>query len=370
MKKETIFISALFFALILTITLVSADTLTITPDNKGAYSSWLAKGCRSGSLEWKCVSEAPAKTVDNLYAASKNVYESFSFKDTGLTNQIINKVTLYYYGQRYSTTRYKFQPFIRAKPAGSKKAVDYIGSVKSLTADYTYYSEVYNNNPSTGKPWLVSEVNALEAGMKTYTSNYGGRIAQVYAVIDYTVPNPDSCSDTDNGNKINIFGSVSGYLNQVFYNLPDSCIDNSTILEYFCNGVSKTSQQQTCGADGYNGESYCMSDKIYRNYTDYSCTNGACSSAKTIILQKECSGGQHCVDAQCLAQDTCSDTDEGNKPLIFGNTSGYLNQEYYSYTDSCMDNITLLEYFCLGTHSITSVSFCNLTGICSEGKCI
>ncbi len=82
----------------------------------------------------------------------------------------------------------------------------------------------------------------------------------------YTCPQdcgyPDSCSDTDGGNVVSVFGTASGYYNNAPYSNSDACVDPSNIVEYYCNGVYETSQQQSCGTDSY-GPSYCSADNIY-----------------------------------------------------------------------------------------------------------
>lgn len=82
----------------------------------------------------------------------------------------------------------------------------------------------------------------------------------------------DSCSDTDEGNVITVFGTVSGYYNKLPYSYSDYCVDSGSINEYYCVGTHQQSQQQSCGTDGYVGNNYCKSGDVYRNYTDYYCS--------------------------------------------------------------------------------------------------
>ena len=297
MKKEISFLGVLFVLTLMTVGIASADTLTIRPNAQGYYSGWTNFGCSSGSSEWQCVDENPANTSDNLYISSKNKYESFAFQGTGLTYETINSVTLYFYGQRYSSNRYQFQPLIRSV------TTNYLGSLKSLTSIYAYYSEAYTTNPATGSAWTVAQVDALEAGMKSYSSSYGGRIAQVYAVVDYSTPViNDSCSDTDGGNIITLFGTASGYLNSSYYSDSDYCVDSGNIMEYFCSGIYEQSQQQSCGSDGY-GSAYCSAgNTIYKDYTDYFCGSGACDSNITSVFQEDCDdsdgyGSNYCMNS-------------------------------------------------------------------------
>src|SRR3989338_4239182 len=228
MRKKISFFGILFVLTLMMISVVSADTLIIRPNAKGYYSDWTNYGCSPGQSEWQWVDEDPADTADNLYISLKDKYESFAFQDTGFTNEVINKVTLSFYGQYYNSIRYRFQPLIRANN------INYLGSLKSLTSSYAYYNETYTTNPATGSAWTIEGVNALEAGMKSYSSNYGGRIAQVYAVVDYSNTYIDSCSDTDGGNVITLLSIVSGYLNNSYYSESDYCVDSGNIMEDFC----------------------------------------------------------------------------------------------------------------------------------------
>lgn len=250
--KKSIVLGILFVVTLMIIGVAKADTLTIRPNAQGYYSDWTNSGCSSGSSEWDCVNEDPANTGDNLYTSSKNVYESFAFEDTGLSGKTINSVTLYFYGQRYSSTRYQFQPLVRSA------STNYLGSVKSLNSTYGYYSQVYTTNPATGSAWTIAQVDALEAGMKSYSANYGGIIAQVYAVVDYSNI-ADSCYDSDGGFVYWVSGNVTGYLNQSYYQYNDYCADSTNVVEYYCVG----------------GYSYSSSLSCLTNSTT-TCSNGRC----------------------------------------------------------------------------------------------
>ena len=364
MKEKIAFLSFIL-VIIFTSGVVLADTTTIRPSSQGNYAQWTNTNCGSGSSEWECVDEDPADTFDNLYTGLKNNHETFAFQDTGLTTESINSVTIYYYGQRVNSNRYKFQPLVRAS------STDYLGSVISLTASYAYYNKTYTTNPDTGNQWTISEVNSLEAGMKSYSDNYGGRIAQVYAVVDYTNQSePDSCSDTDGGNILTILGIASGYNNNTFYSNQDFCVDSGTILEYYCSGTNQVNQSQSCGTDSYVGSNYCSSGDVFRNYTDYSCGSGACSSNITSILQQDCTSS--CSNGQCVQDNSCSDSDGGEFIEIFGNVTGFFNQNSYGFGDFCVDSEVITEYRCEGAFSFSRNISCitNSTTSCSSGMCI
>ncbi len=115
-----------------------------------------------------------------------------------------------------------------------------------------------------------------------------------------TVTSPaqaDSCADTDGGNAIGTFGATSGYLGGQSYSHSDYCVDSDTVNEYFCVGNVESSQQQSCGTDGYVGSNYCSGSNVYKDFKDYSCSSGACASATNPVLQQACQYG--CTNGVC-----------------------------------------------------------------------
>src|SRR3989344_2816667 len=159
----------------------------------------------------------------------------------------------------------------------------------------------------------------------------------------------DSCSDTDGGNVTTLLGTTSGYYNNNPYSNSDYCADAGNIMEYYCSGAYEQSQQQSCGTDYYSAN-YCSNSSVYRNYTDYSCSTGACGSSTTPELVQTCGFG--CTNGTCNPPpDSCSDTDGGYVAGVQGTVSGYLNATSYSNTDYCVDTRYLKEYYCAGTRA-------------------
>lgn len=274
----------IILALILAICLVSfvaAETMILRPNGQGFYRDWANTGCASGASEWQCVDENPANAADYLSTNAASRGETFAFSDINLNNDAIqiNSLTLYFYGKRYANNRYQIQPLIRAN------GVNYAGSVKTLGLNYAYVAQVYTTNPATGKMWTVAEVNALEAGMISYSKNQGGYIAQVYATIDYTMR--DSCMDSDGGDFPILFGTVSGYANGSQYSFSDYCINSWNVFEYFCSGTYMNGASRICGIEGY-GNAYCSGNRVYKDFTDYFCAIGACDSSTNPVLQEDC----------------------------------------------------------------------------------
>lgn len=182
---------------------------------------------------------------------------------------------------------------------------------------------------------------------------------------------PDSCSETDGGNVIAVFGTTSGYYNNNQYSHGDYCVNLDDVMEYYCSSGYEQSMQQSCGADSY-GSPYCSGNSVYKDHTDYFCVSGACGSSTTPELVEACVSPQVCSNGQCVIQDSCSDTDGGFFPQTLGTVSGYLDQQYFSSTDLCLDTTAVLEYYCSGSHKANVSISCgdfNLTA-CSNGACI
>lgn len=260
-----------------------------------------------------------------------------------------------------------------------KDLTDYFCSSGACDSDVIpVFQEDCNVNDGYGAPYCSANSvykNYLNYYCSSGTCNYNSEPELVEAcywgctggVCD---PAPDSCSDTDGGNVISVFGTTSGYLNNNPYSSSDTCTNSSSIIEYFCSGNYEQSQQQSCGTDGYVGSSYCLSGDVYRNYTDYYCSGGACDSTTNPVLQQDCVLGQYCSGGACYWSDSCSDTDGGGNPLIQGTVSGYKNDSQYSYTDYC-NGTKVIEHYCMGTQSGNTPIECayNYTS-CSNGACI
>lgn len=111
--------------------------------------------------------------------------------------------------------------------------------------------------------------------------------------------------------------------------------------------------------------------------------NGACGAGGCLATQRQqtrtctpsgCDVQSRCIDdPSCITNpDSCSDTDGGFVTTIKGTVSGYKNNNPYSYTDACISNTTLIEYYCSGTNYLNSTASCymNTTTYCSNGACV
>jgi len=67
---------------------------------------------------------------------------------------------------------------------------------------------------------------------------------------------PDSCSETDGGDKPKDKGTVSGYQDGGEYSHTDECLSSLNLREYYCVGDSWTSKTYNCW-DYYGSRNYC-----------------------------------------------------------------------------------------------------------------
>lgn len=180
--KSFLFVVSFLISAFLFSSLVLADAVTIRPNGQGAHTAWTNVNCGSGTNEWQCVDENPASTSDYLRATGSQK-ETFAFSNTNLTNVLsINKVTIFYFAMRHtSSSNSCFAAMTRSG------GLDYLSGVQMcVSTSWVYRNHTYTTNPATGSAWTVAEVDALEAGMYGLNPNDGGRVAQVYAVVDYT----------------------------------------------------------------------------------------------------------------------------------------------------------------------------------------
>ena len=175
---------------------------------------------------------------------------------------------------------------------------------------------------------LVS-LGAASLGMSMYPVDEGAIIPK------FTCP-ADTCYDTDGAN-INVKGRVYGRENDDKFSFWDSCYSINKVREY-------------------------------------TCTIGPAGTKNPVTEVINCPIGYECDDGKCVLigpPDSCSDSDGGYNVEVFGEVSGYINGQAYSYTDICLDNDLVLEYYCSGTTPMGSNHSCALNGsVCSGGECV
>lgn len=91
------------------------------------------------------------------------------------------------------------------------------------------------------------------------------------------------------------------------------------------------------------------------------CGDGVCEGEET---EENC-------PADCAEPDSCSDTDGGLNIFVQGLVSGYQSENPYNYTDYCLNNATLKEYYCSGTSPLNFDYPCSANAtVCINGACV
>lgn len=150
---------------------------TLTVDGNGnTTSGWAAEGG-----DYTRVQSDDGDTT-RLYTPTINDVRQFSLTDTvDLTGATINSVTVYAKYRSLDPVANTFQIGVRA---GS---TDYWSASKNTVNVTTYilFSETWTTNPNTTAAWTVSDLDALQVGVKKI-NNVGGAVTYVYAEVDYT----------------------------------------------------------------------------------------------------------------------------------------------------------------------------------------
>ncbi|MFA5382790.1 MAG: right-handed parallel beta-helix repeat-containing protein, partial [Candidatus Micrarchaeia archaeon] len=141
------------------------------------------------------------------------------------------------------------------------------------------------------------------------------------------------CTDSDNGIEPFTYGTVLAINNEFKGMAQDFCVDDKILHETYCNGIYNTAKVIDCS-----------------DY-DMSCVEGIC------------------IELENIEENICTDSDEGMDPLNYGIMQ--LSWEEYDFPDHCINDNTLLEYYCLNNEEgSTEIINCNDYGmICVDNEC-
>ncbi|MBI5158676.1 hypothetical protein HY992_01005 [Candidatus Micrarchaeota archaeon] len=214
-----------------------------------------------------------------------------------------------------------------------------------------------------------------------------------------------SCIDSDSGQDVSVKGITVGSGSAS----SDSCIDASSLTEYFCMAVGstsvKTSITKTCPAGSACSDGACVetctdsdggTDIAVKGTTitgsdsstdscvsgkvrEYYCDMRASSAGAKRSVDRSCSSGQECKDGACVAVETapaaptCRDSDNGEDIYTFGTATRYSadGSVLASVSDRCYSSEKLFEETCLSDGALNSVDkTCPSGYVCDGGACI
>ncbi|MFH1786001.1 MAG: hypothetical protein ABH842_06245 [Candidatus Micrarchaeota archaeon] len=212
-----------------------------------------------------------------------------------------------------------------------------------------------------------------------------------------TTSSPATCTETDNQQDINNFGSVTD--NTGTYS--DSCLDSSTVEEWYCGIDNLAKRTQLTCATGWSclgGEcimTMCSDgdgsdlNLLYAD-TDPSIYTASSASDYTGSYQDSCSSPNNldeffcdstsnlaqayqawctfgCTNGACiqLQIQSCTDSDGGPDEFTFGTTTDLMN----TYQDTCAGPQILTEYYCTGPNGAATPTTITCPVLCMNGQC-
>ncbi|MBS3068437.1 hypothetical protein J4450_07040 [Candidatus Micrarchaeota archaeon] len=221
------------------------------------------------------------------------------------------------------------------------------------------------------------------------------------------------CTDSD-GSNINTKGSVIRG-----NTLWDECVDENTVREFSCSGLSRVNTTVACGAgsrcndgrcvslalvdfciDNDNGEALTvkgtartgvrnpetLTETEVNEQTDYCFGSNdvvneyVCEGSNRILREKPCPAGTVCSDGACVASAVsitafCTENDGGREYNIKGitevgikNAAGVIVSSEL-FPDTCTGDRTVKEYYCLGNDKNAVETTCSPNERCINGAC-
>ena len=201
-------------------------TTTLRPNAVGSTTNLQSTCTPTCTANWQAVDDITSDgDITRLHSPSTTVitYDLYNVPDLAVVPTTIKKVTVYMVVR--ATTQ--CGSLCQARTELRTNGVDHHGTTITLSGTtYTTYSTEYVNNPQTGQPWTISEINALQIGVglksRTDSNNWRARATQVYAIVEYT-------------NWNNFIGTVDAHLHQY---------DNDAFHYYVC--AKDTSNNNNC----------------------------------------------------------------------------------------------------------------------------
>jgi hypothetical protein len=130
----------------------------VRPSGAGAYTEWSVSGA---SANWDAVDEVPPSTTDYVYTAEAGKIDTYQASDLSAAGSI-SAARYYAYAQLNEAGEAGIKPIYYINNTA------YEGTAIALEPSWRYASEIVQTSPATGNAWTVSEINAMQLGVKSW----------------------------------------------------------------------------------------------------------------------------------------------------------------------------------------------------------
>ena len=146
------------------------STVIIRPNGDSTFANGNDWSVSVASNRWEAVNEVSADyDTTYVYVSAYNKFQLFQLEDpTPTPSGNIDKIKVFATVKQEATTD-SFRIVVRVD------GNNYMSTDISTTSSYTTYSNEWTTNPNTGSPWTWSDINSLEAGVR---SNFAGTVGQ------------------------------------------------------------------------------------------------------------------------------------------------------------------------------------------------
>lgn len=131
----------------------------ISPDGAGNSASWTP----SAGNNYECVDEVPPSDADYVETNNNDQTDTHSMADMPSVYEV-KSVQVHTRAQTTGAPTPQNIALVCRPPTGG---TDYVGSDQAVGTAWKGFSELWENNPYTSSPWTESEVNGMEAGIKS-----------------------------------------------------------------------------------------------------------------------------------------------------------------------------------------------------------
>jgi hypothetical protein len=137
-----------------------SQMVQLAPTGAGNYAQWVP----TTSPNWDCVNECPPSKADSNKTNTADDSDSFAVADLPVEVATVNGVSIWAWGLKENApTPTQIKALVRT----GSTPTDYVGSGVTAGIYDTFISGFWATNPYTTQPWVLSEVNGMEIGVKS-----------------------------------------------------------------------------------------------------------------------------------------------------------------------------------------------------------